>query len=560
MGKSASYHKKIEIAAPAIHFILSFIFERFVLIPKDYASVAFSVPMSMIFSTQFEQIVCYCISKIIAGIIIFLVWKLLFLILNKRVCGKSVLLFGAIWIIVLFCVAIEWPGESLAGDNIITYSYAIRLVPEYWHSFYQTCLYVASMMVLPHPFSICILQVTLFVFSIAYLYYRIENCELLKGKRLIKWFSLLLFFFRDMPRVCSNPERVEYNTSFLLIFLTIIVFDIIEKRRRSDFHRVLISLFAIFLAVYRTEGIIVGIGSLIVWNIFVYKDSVKRRLCTLLVILLCYYAFSLPLKMGEIKYYGSDYSIINTFASLKNILNSEKSNLSYAGAAEDLNAIEEIVPLEIIEEYEAIGYRSLNYSMGRADINQSLAGKEKSSAYMNGYRRIILHNIPIYLKTQTHFMLSALGTGVGFYEEEFKGTHKEITYFERDMWKTGWEDATHVKGYSKWQEISFRNSTLDIIKAVKSAYSELLTKSYIYACVNLLEILTGIFIVIKSFIELLKKRYGFLGIGLIALLMNAYLGAIWLAMPVGANIYMHAYLYCMYALILIYFGACLNKE
>ena len=133
---------------PLIHFLLTFVWERFVLIPGDYARVLFSTPLTDRFSDGFEQAMCYCISKVMAGIVIFLLWKLIFDVFGGKIRRETAIVFGAIWVIGVLVTVILWPDVFEAGgDNYIPYSYAIRLMPEYWHSVYLTCLYVASLMV-----------------------------------------------------------------------------------------------------------------------------------------------------------------------------------------------------------------------------------------------------------------------------------------------------------------------------------------------------------------------------------------------------------------------------
>ncbi len=70
-----------------VHFALTFVFERFVLYfdTNRAMEVAFQVPLSNTFSMNFERIMCYIISKLMAAVLIFVFWKAVFYLFGGRV-------------------------------------------------------------------------------------------------------------------------------------------------------------------------------------------------------------------------------------------------------------------------------------------------------------------------------------------------------------------------------------------------------------------------------------------------------------------------------------------
>ena len=81
---------------------------------------------------------------------------------------------------------------------------------------------------------------------------------------------------------------------------------------------------------------------------------------------------SLPQRIGDAKYYGKDYSIINSFEVLKYIFNSDNPVLDYDGAEDDMDAIGKFASIDSIKELGTDGYRRTNYGVkGNYDINQS---------------------------------------------------------------------------------------------------------------------------------------------------------------------------------------------
>lgn len=537
---------------PMIHFFLTFLWEKFVLIPKDYASVMFSTPLSDRFSVRFEQAMCYGISKLMAALVIFLLWKVVFDLIGGMIRKETAVLFGIIWLVSAAVVVILWPDVFEAGgDNYIPYSYAIRLMLEYWHSVYLSCIYTASLMVLPHAVSINLLQMTAFVVALGYLYNRILESPKFESIRWIRFLTLVMFVLRDTFTVCTNPERAEYNASFTLLFVSIILMDMIEQRRRNKGESAALLVFAAFLAVFRSEGIIVAMLGFVALVITVYKPGIIKGVAILAVLIAFFFVFKLPIKVGDIKYYGSDYSIVNAFNPLHNILCSDKANLLYEGAEDDLAAIEAVTPVNLIKEYSSDGYRLNNYSTNHVDINQSMAGPEKSKAFKSAYYSIVAHNLGIYLKTQVHMLLQAMGTGDKGYVEVYTGEPSGMLMYGSELWEVGRNDYPMSPGYYTWVHLSVRNTVAAAITVPRLKYVDFLTKSRIYCSILVLEFILGAYVAIRAIVDLFKKKYDRLPTGIMALIIDGYVVLLALVMPVGANMYFHAFIYSMAAVLIL---------
>lgn len=563
MTSKITFSKKIKIdnkwLLPLLHFIATFLFERITLIPSRASEVFFSVPLSDRFSVKFEQVMTYSTSKVMAAVIIFFLWKLVFWFINKESDKETRIIFGALMAISVLSTILLWPGvfES-GGDNCIPFSYAIRLMPEYWHGIYLSCLYTASMMVFPHAISINVLQTILFVSALGYAYNRFKRCEMLQNVKWVRSLVLPMFIFADSFTVATNPERAEYNASLTLLFASIVLFDILESKKRSKAELGSLLVFAGFLSVFRSEGIIVSILGFIALLIIVYKPKLKDAAALIVALLLVHFALSLPAKVGNEKYYGSDYSIINSFNSLHNILCAENSNLSYEGVDEDLLAIEAVTPIEVIKEFSGEGYRRLNFSKGYADINQSRAGKEASDAFLAAYKNLVIHNLPIYLKTQWHMFLGAIEVKDAAYVEEYKGEGTDLPMFDRTLWSVGDADLQVIPGRYTWERIEAKNSLAALITIPRLKYIDFLKDSGIYTVLFVLELVASVVIVVSGIIKCFKKKFCEAGPAAIALILDGYLFAMSLLMPVGANMYYHAYIYCMYVVILCCSAAFIN--
>ena len=260
--------------------------------------------------------------------------------------------------------------------------------------------------------------------------------------------------------------------------------------------------------------------------------------------------FFVPQKLGDIKYYGKDYSFINSFPVLKNIL---CSGISYEGAGDDLTALNAVVPWEAIRYYGMDGYRRYNYASGRKDINQSLASDATASAYMKAYYRMVLQNLPVYGKTQASMLLKAIMV----IENEYvvgcdRPPDPDLQPWTLESWDIGREDLENERFVEAWMngEIHQRFSAF-ALKGI-NRIEGLFRKIYFYSLILILIPLFEIFLFFKEGIRLIKRKKNLFGLAGIAFLLLGQAAAIALVMPAGVLVYFHAYYYCSFILCLIY--------
>ncbi len=547
-------HKKInlQMILPAIHLILSFFWERLVLKFHDEAAVAFSLPLNDTFSTSFEKGLCYVMAKCMAAVIIFALWKLIFVIVDRKTDREVKVVFLCLFALLAAALIIRWPEVfTRGGDNVIPYSYAIRLMPEFWHSIWLSSLYTASFMVFPHAVSINLLQLISFVFSLAYLYQRIKQSPLFAGWKWVRFLVLPMFCLRDMWLVATNPERAEYNVAFTLLFVTIVIMDIAEKKKRSTVGLVKLTVFAAFLSVFRSEGIVIGVLGFALYVFALHREGIGRIVSCFAVFAAVFLLFSLPAKVGSIKYYGNDYSIINTFPILANVLNYPGSDLSYEGAAEDLAAIERILPLEALKEGGTDGYRRYNYSQGRLDFNQSAADPETGAAFMKAYLRMVVHNPGIYIRTQWTSFLQAIAAGT-VYTEPYTGPGSGLGSFGAELWSVGIADMDEIPGKTAWESIAVRGRIADTLQALERRYIDIYTRHHLYTLFISLEILVSSVLILLALIRGLRRQYACLGAGLMLCVLDIYLFLLVMMLPTGYHMYFHNYIFVMFAAELLF--------
>lgn len=384
---------------PVIHMVISMLYMalgfRHAPLPFGDMTPAYDIN----WSEGCEKAAHILLAGIMGFCLICIVWYVLFLLIEKK-RALPFLLIGAAFII---CV-ITFPGNfAYEPDNTLVYSYAVRDMPDYWQSIYLGCLYKACLFVFPQPIMIPFLQLSS-LFGV--LFYVSVKTEKIFGKK-AAWVPYVLILFPEFLELGYSPYRNCIYAIMCLWFYGFLFFDCMEMRKRSPKELILLSLAGGLLTVFRSEGIIV-FGILIGAFLFIYRMSLKElckylALCVMICLLLM-----LPQKLGEKKYYGQDYSMINNMNILKTILSDKNVILEFDTVEEDLTAIHKIVPLDELPIYGIHAYRANNF-VWKGTMNQSFASKEESQAFMRGVKNLILHNPLLFLKDRLVMFCEANG-------------------------------------------------------------------------------------------------------------------------------------------------------
>lgn len=378
--------KKVPYYIMAFHTLLTFLWADRVL--KNVGEIAIGTKaMNNVVSSRFENIMAYVFSEFFAILFIYLFWKLFFHVLNHF--RKSYAVFLILFFAGSVLLLLSWPAVfTLDIDNFITYSSAVRLTPDYWHSAYSSFIYAGCLFFFPGDFMITIVQWAFFVFMLAYFYYRIENIA-----PKLKYLVFIIFLLPDTLYIIMESYRISQYAIVILIYVALTMLDVIEKKERGFWEYVAIAALGAFLAVWRSEGIIFCTAFFLIHVICTGSNSFRNKLQRVLLFAVLFCIILIPQKVGEAKYYGKDYQIINSMYPLRALLNNTDTHFNYDTADDDLSAIEAVVPVSIIKEYGMDGFHRYNYNVkGNTDFNQTLSQKQERAAYMSAYASILLHN------------------------------------------------------------------------------------------------------------------------------------------------------------------------
>ena len=132
---------KVEYLIPAFHFLASFAYEWLILWFQPRQDIVTAVAENDSYSDAFERVMAYGLSKIFAALFIWGIWKLVFKILREFKTNKTICFFSILFLAGAFLRCVLWPNGFIHSyDNYVTYSYAIHLYPEYWHSAYTSAI------------------------------------------------------------------------------------------------------------------------------------------------------------------------------------------------------------------------------------------------------------------------------------------------------------------------------------------------------------------------------------------------------------------------------------
>lgn len=547
------------IVFPIVHIIASFIYERFYFYWNTQIGNMFAVPINASVGNGVEFFTAYIISKLISIAFIWMIWKLVFAIIGKKIPLKTILIFGILF--VGFCAACvaKWP-QSIIGDggsdHVITYLYAKSFIPYYWHSAYTSCLYAACFMVAPTAFSLPVLQCLMVISVLGYVYTIIDRYTTKIDK--FKWAKYLTFFALISPMFIdflTNSWRCCFYAILAILFFAMIIEIVLLEDSPKVKKLIAAMIIGAILSVWRSEGIIYGILGFLALLIWGYRYKLKKIVIWMLLFCVTFFILGRPSAIGQDKYYGKDYLMVCFVNPLANIFNDSNNNLTYDGAKEDVEAIEKVVPVSVLAQYAYHGYLSNNYSKGFVDIDQTGASDEEGGAFIKAAIRIILHNPKTYVKTQVNIWFKSFDFTKYLYIEDYSGEKDKYNGFSFAMWETGEAELYKEAGVVSWQNNPIRIKGMNFIDEYWGRYNKLWSgKGFLNF--KFLGLLVLIFIdcviAVVEIIEWFKRNRRDTIFGLIALMLLAVIAATILMMPTPYIAYFYTFIYCSFMLGVIY--------
>lgn len=391
--------KRIRAIMPLLHIALALIYE-FVFFKKGpYPYEPLKEVRRALLSPEGERLVFFLLSKTAGCILILLIWHVLTEIYkNKRKSTAVILLAAAV-----FALFIYPYNYLLEDDNLTLYMASIHYYPDYWQSYLTGIVYNACLMVFPHSAAIPVLQNCFFVGGLLFLS---RKSGMRWGKRaaFLPWLLLLL---PETYEIGLNPYRNAFYTIFCIWFLSFLFFDLLQDQKPVWQKKAAVLACAACLVVMRSEGLLL-VPVILALCMTVWDMGWKRKILWCCIFGLLCATVALPQKIGNEKYFGKDYQLVNYMNVLKDIFRDPECNLTYDGAGEDLQQIAAVTDVGLIRYGGLDAYRNHNYET-RGTINQSCLTIREQKEFIAAANRLIFHNCRIFFRNRMLCFAAANG-------------------------------------------------------------------------------------------------------------------------------------------------------
>lgn len=469
--------------AAFLHFICTFVWSRLVFRAGEF-DMGLKI-LSTGISARQEALIHTVYARGLAFLLILLLWWMIGSLFAGGFTKREIATFFGTFFVLLFLVGIGFPQNFFQGeqDNLLTFAHAIRNQPFYWHGALTSIYYAACLYVLPHPFAIQ--TVTLLAVSVIVVLglYRVKGA----------WcFVLLAVILPETMIVITFPYRNNLYAVLLVLTLLLVLQQKQRGRAPSPTGKmVFLFLFAV-LAVWRTEGLFFALALFGVLFAGSFQTSLKEFGKATVVFLAMVVLLSAPQKPGNAKYHGKDYLILTTTEWLPACLNVANSNVSYEGAVEDLQAIDRVVPVEMIRALGSRAFHKNNFESGRSVI-QTACTESEAAAYMKASFRIVLHNLVPFIKGRWNLAMAANGgrlfLGVGEYMGEPVSFDDGVIYGPiRDQWAICEEEMYQMGFCQQWQQWNLRIRLNEVLAKGRELFGDGLNLRFLLlgaACVAL---------------------------------------------------------------------------
>lgn len=382
-----------------IHWILTFFTDHIIFeyVMWDFSDVTQTVKTAMTYGAK--AVFLLILIGIYQGLYFF------FAKADKRLV-KYTLIYFCINMILLFLV---WPGIWRMDEFGILNS-AVKLLPVFWQNYLTSLFYVFSLMLVPVPSGVIIVQCALISLMAGYIIRFFVNCFGKSG--LFAFLPFLLF-----PVLDSNlyPMRMSLY-GVLELFLLVLLFEkkinsgkIIEQRDGSDEREsgkrangkwsitgswIFICILGAVVTVWRTEAIYYFLLFPLLLVILFIKNmdrkALVRIICTYLVCSLCLFV---PQTVGDKMTSGNQYDLTSVVLPLIPLV--EKA-YGREECREQLNAIDQVIDVEMAVEGAKENKSGISLFWSRPDFQREYTD-EQYKAFKNAYYGLIMKFPAVFL-------------------------------------------------------------------------------------------------------------------------------------------------------------------
>lgn len=378
---------KVFLMIAFLHWILTFFTDQMIFeyVMWDFSNVTQMVKTAMTYGAK--AVFLLVLVGIYQGIYRF------FTKADRRFVKYTLIYFCINLVMLLFI----WPGIWRMDEFGILNS-AVKLLPVFWQNYLTSLFYVFSLMLIPVPSGVIIIQCALISLMAGYM---INFFVKRFGKAgILAWIPCLFF-----PVLDSNlyPMRMSLY-GFMELFLLVLIWERRQKFKiEADFSNAgadgkqikkpysdswgLICILAALVTVWRTEAVYYFILFPLLLMILFIKDIGRRRLIKIICgYLICALCLFVPQRAGDKLTSGNQYDLTSVVLPLVPLVNEAYGR---EDCKEQLEAIDQVIDVEIAVAGAKEGKSGISLFWSEPDFQKTYTDSQYGE-FKSAYYELIL--------------------------------------------------------------------------------------------------------------------------------------------------------------------------
>lgn len=304
---------------------------------------------------------------------------------------------------------------------------AKTLMPTFWQGYLTSCFYIFSLMILPIPAGVVVIQCGVISGVAGYL------CERAGSKLNLKHKMWLLLPFLAFPVLDSNvyPMRMSVYVFLELLLAAIFLFAIWEKRTLSKGEKWAVIILTAIVTVWRTEAIyyIVWIP-LIYLFIFWKKEENKEKISMAVKVVVLTVLVMLPQTLGNKMVSGDQYEITSMVLPIAPLLCEAETQ----GETSLMETIDKVLDTELMIDGYQNGKSGISVFWSEPLLIRENYTSAEYKEFKSAYYKLIMKYPMVFLKERTDTFFNS--NGILMNTTELYDTNEVANYVEfRESYK-----------------------------------------------------------------------------------------------------------------------------
>lgn len=387
---------------------------------------------------------------------------------NEKITKERLLYAGIYFFFMMLLLLLVYPG-AWRMDEFGILRDAKTLMPTFWQGYLTSYFYIFSLMLLPVPAGVVVMQNVVISMCIGFLCERAQRILHLKHKM---WLLLPFFAF---PVLDSNmyPMRMSVYVFLEASLAGLFLSAILEKRVFTKKETLFAIVLTAIVAVWRTEGIYYIVWIPVVYVVTFWKQKNKRnKLGFIAATILVTIAVMIPQNLGNKLVSGDQYEITSMVLPLAPLLCE-----AYEEQQDEVRVINQVIDVDImIHGYES-GKSGISVFWSEPELIKGNYTRQEYKEFKSAYYSLIGKYPTVFLKERFETFVNS--NGILMNTTELYDTDEVANYVEfRETYIGGMGIFTNVR---KWilsvlelRNITDYNEKLALYKVVYSFLPQLL--------------------------------------------------------------------------------------